>query len=90
MMNKLCDWTQTDTGSLICSITATVGGLHLLLTAPQPVLSFLPKFSTTIMGREVGAQQLVGAVLTVCGLCAFGACCFGGKDTVAIVAVTEE
>jgi hypothetical protein len=85
MMNKLCDWTQTDTGSLICSITAAVGGLHLLLTAPQPVLSFLPKFSTTFMGREVGAQQLVGAVLTVCGICAFGACCMPKKETLIVV-----
>ena len=84
MMNKLCDWTQTDTGSLICSITATVGGLHLLLTAPQPVLSFLPKFSTTLMGREVGAQQLVGAVLTVCGICAFGACCMPKKELIVV------
>lgn len=84
MMNKLCDWTKTDTGSLICSITATVGGLHLLLTAPQPVLSFLPKFSTTVMGREVGAQQLVGAVLTVCGICAIGACCMPKKELIVV------
>ena len=90
MIAKLCDWTETSGGAMLCSVVATRGGLHLLLTAPQPVLNFLPKFSTTFMGREVGAQQLVGAVLTVCGLCAFGACCFGGKDSMTIVAVTEE
>tara|TARA_R110000751_G_scaffold124493_3_gene225696 strand:+ start:995 stop:1249 length:255 start_codon:yes stop_codon:yes gene_type:complete len=79
MMNKLCDWTKTDTGSLICSITATIGGLHLLLTAPQPVLNFLPAFSFSVMGREVGAQQVVGAVLTLCGVCALGVCCMPNK-----------
>ena len=79
MMNKLCDWTKTDTGSLICSITATIGGLHLLLTAPQPVLNFLPAFSFSVMGREVGAQQVVGAVLTLCGVCALGVCWMPNK-----------
>ena len=85
MMNKLCDWTKTDTGSIICSITATIGGLHLLLTAPQPVLNFLPAFSFSVMGRQVGAQQVVGAVLTLCGVCAFGACCMPKKSTMIVV-----
>jgi len=75
MLAKMCDWTETSKGSLICSLVATVGGLHLLLTPPQKVLGLLPAFSTTIMGRTIGAQQLVGLTLTVCGLCAFGACC---------------
>jgi hypothetical protein len=75
MMQRLCGWTEGSKGSLICSLVATVGGLHLLLTPPQKVLGILPAFSTTIMGRTIGAQQLVGLTLTVCGLCAFGACC---------------
>ncbi len=90
MIAKLCDWTETSSGALLCSVVATVGGLHLLLTAPQPVLNFLPPFSTTVFGRTVGAQQVVGAVLTLCGVCALGACCFGGSNTVAVVEVTEE
>ena len=73
MMNKICNWTKTETGSLICSITATIGGLHLLLTAPQPMLNFLPNLSFSVMGRQVGAQQVIGAVLTLCGVCALGA-----------------
>ena len=81
-MNKLCDWTKTNTVSLICSITATIGGLHLLLTAPQPVLNFLPAFSFSVMGRQVGAQQVVGAVLTLCGVCALGVCCLPNKIVV--------
>ena len=75
MMQRLCGWTEGSKGSLICSLVATVGGLHLLLTPPQKVLGILPAFSMTLMGRTIGAQQLVGLPLTVCGLCAFGACC---------------
>jgi len=75
MLQRLCGWTEGPKGSLICSLVATVGGLHLLLKPTQKVLGILPAFSTTIMGRTIGAQQLVGLTLTVCGLCAFGACC---------------
>mgnify|MGYP001169119722 FL=1 len=90
MMNKLCDWTQTDGGAMLCSIVATVGGLHLLLTAPQPVLGFLPAFKTTVFGREVGAQQLVGGVLAICGVCAFGACCLSGKKEALVIVEAGE
>lgn len=89
MMNKLCDWTQTDGGAMLCSIVATVGGLHLLLTAPQPVLGFLPAFKMSVMGREIGAQQIVGGLLTVCGVCALGACCLPKKEAVVIVEAGE-
>ncbi len=53
---------------MVCAWAATLGGAHLLLTAPQPVLNFLPSFTFTIMGREVGAQNILGLVLTGCGV----------------------
>jgi len=75
MMNKLCNWTQTGRGQMIVAVAATVGGLHLITTPPQKVLGVLPAFSMDVMGREVGAQQLVGAAVTISGLCLLGACC---------------
>lgn len=48
--------------------------IHLLMTAPQPVLGFLPSFSFNVMGREVGAQQIVGIGLLTCGVCCLVAC----------------
>ena len=87
MMNKICDWTKTDTGSMICSITATIGGLHLLLTPSQSLLNFLPNLSFSVMGRQVGVQQVLGAVLTICGVCALGVCCMPSKTVV--VEITE-
>jgi len=75
MMNKLCNWTKTGRGQMIVAVAATVGGLHLLATPPQKVLGILPAFSMDVAGREVGAQQIVGAVVTVSGLCLLGACC---------------
>ena len=53
---------------MVCAWAATLGGAHLLLTAPQPVLNFLPSFTFTIMGREVGAQNILALVLTGCGV----------------------
>lgn len=79
MLAKMCNWTTTGRGSVICSLAATVGGLHLLLTPPQKVLGFLPAFSFSVFGREVGAQQLVGITVLTCGLCAFTACCLPSK-----------
>jgi|TARA_B100000282_G_scaffold293779_1_gene269710 hypothetical protein len=61
-------------GQCLVGVLSAVGGLHLILTAPQPVLNFLPSFSFTIMGREVGAQQLVGAGLLVSGACVLRNC----------------
>ena len=75
VVQQLCGWTDGGKGRAICATVATIGGLHLLLTPPQDVLGFLPKFSFEFMGREMGAQQLVGGVLTVCGICGIGACC---------------
>ena len=75
VLQQLCGWTENKNGRVICATVATIGGLHLFLTPPQNVLGFLPKFSFEFMGREMGAQQLVGGVLTVCGVCALGACC---------------
>jgi hypothetical protein len=40
------------------------------MTEPQPLLSFIPWNPTiTVMGKELGAQTLVGMVLTVAGGC---------------------
>ena len=74
MIDKYCEWTQNKNGKLICATLSTVGGLHLLMTAPQPVLGFLPSFSFNVMGREVGAQQIVGIGLLTCGVCCLVAC----------------
>ena len=74
MIDRYCEWTQNKNGKLICATLSTVGGLHLLMTAPQPVLGFLPSFSFNVMGRGVGAQQLVGLGLTLCGVCCLVAC----------------
>ena len=65
---------KTGNGKMLCAWVATLGGAHLLVTSPQPVLNFLPSFSFSIMGREVGAQQLVGLGLTLCGVCCLVAC----------------
>ncbi len=74
MLNKLCNGIETKNGKMLCAVLTTVGGLHLLMTAPQPVLGFLRSFSFNVMGREVGAQQLVGLGLTLCGVCCLVAC----------------
>ncbi len=76
MMDKMCNWMNTEKGKMLCAFASTVGGLHLLLTPAQKVLGFLPAFNFTIpvLGKEAGAQQLVGAVLTVCGVCCLKNC----------------
>ena len=76
MMNKMCNWMTTEKGKMLCAVASTVGGLHLLLTPAQKVLGFLPAFEITIpvIGKQAGAQQLVGAVLTVCGVCCLKNC----------------
>ncbi len=76
MFNRMCNWMNGEKGKMLCAGVATVGGLHLLLTPPQKVLGFLPAFNFTIpvLGKEAGAQQLVGAVLTVCGVCCLKNC----------------
>ena len=86
MLAKMCDWTGTSKGKVICSLVATVGGAHLILTSPQKVLGILPAFSFSLFGKEVGAQQAVGLLLLTCGICAFGACCFGGRKETTEVA----
>ncbi|MBP04787.1 MAG: hypothetical protein CMA72_08415 [Euryarchaeota archaeon] len=68
MMNKLCNWSESKNGQYVTGIAALVGGLHLMATEAQPVLGFLPAFSVDIMGRTIGAQQLVGAAVAVTGL----------------------
>lgn len=75
MLKSLCTWTDNKNGKIICATVATVGGLHLLATPPQKVLGLLPAFNFELVGREMGAQQIVGAALTLCGLCGLGACC---------------
>jgi hypothetical protein len=74
-VGSFCNWTQSGKGSMLCAGIATIGGLHLLLTPSQPLLNFLPTFDFTIMGKSIGAQQVVGLALTACGVCALGACC---------------
>ena len=76
MMDKLCNFMNTGNGKMLCAVASTVGGLHLIMTPPQKVLGFLPAFTFTVpvLGKEAGAQQLVGAVLTVCGVCCLKNC----------------
>ena len=76
MMNKMCNWMNTEKGKMLCAVASTVGGLHLLLTPAQKVLGFLPSFEITlpVIGKQAGAQQLVGAILTVCGVCCLKNC----------------
>jgi hypothetical protein len=68
MMEKLCNWSESKNGQYVTGIAALVGGLHLISTEAQPVLGFLPTFSIDIMGRTIGAQQLVGVAVAVTGL----------------------
>jgi len=75
MLKGLCSWTESKNGMMICATVATVGGLHLLATPPQNVLGILPAFEFTVGGRDVGAQQVVGAALLICGACGLGAFC---------------
>ncbi len=75
MLKQLCSWTESQGGMIICASVATIGGLHLMFTPPQKVLGILPAFTYEVGGREYGAQQWVGAALTICGLCGLGACC---------------
>ena len=75
MLKGLCSWTESKNGMMICATVATVGGLHLLATPPENLLDILPAFEFTVGGRDVGAQQVVGAALLICGACGLGACC---------------
>jgi hypothetical protein len=75
MLKGLCSWTESKNGMMICATVATVGGLHLLATPPQKVLGILPAFEMDVGGRTVGAQQAVGGLLLLCGVCGIGACC---------------
>lgn len=74
MFNKMCNYMNTGQGKMVCAVAMTVGGLHLLLTAPQPVLGLLPAFDFSLMGRTIGAQQVVGAVVLTCGVCCLRNC----------------
>ena len=74
MMDRMCNWFETNAGGCFVGALATIGGLHLIMTPPQKVLGFLPEFKTTVMGREVGAQQLVGLGLTLSGVCVLRNC----------------
>lgn len=75
MLKGLCSWTESKNGMMICATVATIGGLHLIATPPQKVLGILPAFETEVGGRTVGAQQVVGGLLLLCGVCGIGACC---------------
>ena len=76
MMDKLCNYMNTGKGKMLCAVVSTVGGLHLIMTPPQKVLGYLPAFDFTIpfIGKEAGAQQVVGVVLTLCGVCCLKNC----------------
>ena len=74
MLDKMCNYMKTGNRKMLCAWVATLGGAHLLVTSPQPVLNFLPSFSFSIMGREVGAQNILGLVLTGCGVCCLMNC----------------
>jgi len=60
---------------MIVGGVAVIAGAHLFLTANSAVLGFLDLPSFTIMGKEIGAQQVVGLVTLVSGACLLGACC---------------
>ena len=77
MLAQLCDWTETKNGMTIVGGVAVVAGAHLFLTANQPVLGFLDLsgLSFTLMGKEIGVQQVVGIAALVSGACLIGACC---------------
>ena len=62
-------------GFAFCATVTTVAGLHSDGYPTSKVLGILPKFSFEFMGREMGAQQLVGLAATICGVCGIGACC---------------
>ena len=81
MFNRMCMYFAERQGQCLVGVLSAVGGLHLMLTAPQKVLNFLPAFNFDIPamipflgGREVGAQQLVGAGLFVSGACVLRNC----------------
>lgn len=77
MIANLCDWTETRNGQMIVGGVAVIAGAHLFLTANQAVLGFLDlsALSFTIMGKEIGVQQIVGLATLVSGACLLGACC---------------
>ena len=77
MLAQLCDWTETRNGQMIVGGVAVIAGAHLFLTTNQAVLGFLDlgALSFTIMGKEIGVQQIVGLATLVSGACLIGACC---------------
>jgi hypothetical protein len=77
MIAQLCDWTEDRTGQMIVGGVAVIAGAHLFLTANQSVLGFLDLsgLSFSIMGKEIGVQQVVGLATLVAGACVLGACC---------------
>ena len=70
MMNKMCNWMNTEKGKMLCAVVSTVGGLHLMATESQPVLGVLdvPSFGW------FSVQHSLGVVLTLCGVCCLKNC----------------
>jgi hypothetical protein len=68
MFDKLCNWMNAQ-GTLV-AVATVVGGLHLMLSANQPVLGMLDLPVLTFMGKDIGVQWVLGTFLTVAGLCA--------------------
>jgi hypothetical protein len=66
MLNKICNWTQSGSGSMICGGLFLVGGLHMILSEQQPVLGMIDLPSFTIMGKKVGVQTILGLAIAVC------------------------
>tara|TARA_R110000803_G_scaffold40061_7_gene86263 strand:- start:593 stop:835 length:243 start_codon:yes stop_codon:yes gene_type:complete len=74
MFNKMCYYFSGQTGQCLVGALGVVGGLHLLLSAAQPVLGFLPSFSMSVGSMTVGAQQLLGLGLLISSVCVLGSC----------------
>ncbi len=76
MMTGLCNWMNGREGQIIMGVATLVGGLHMVLSESQPVLGMLNIGGLTVMGKSIGVQQVIGAVLTVGGACwVYDWCC---------------
>ena len=81
MMKGLCDWTQSNNGSMICGGLFLVGGLHMIFSEQQPVLGMLVLPSFTVMGKDVGVQTVLGLAMVVCA----GGCLLSSKGSMGMV-----
>ncbi len=69
MLQRMCDWTNSRNGQIVMGVATLVGGLHLFFSESQPVLGMLDIGGITLMGKEIGVQQVLGVVLSIGGAC---------------------